>query len=46
MRIKLKLCISMLAVSIATSAGAQSIDWRIFAEPFISLIVKVCCTEI
>ena len=36
MRIKLKLCISMLAVSIATSAGAQSIDWRIFAEPFIS----------
>ena len=36
MRIKLKLCISTLAVSIATSAGAQSIDWRIFAEPFIS----------
>jgi hypothetical protein len=36
MRIKLKLCISMLAVSIATSAGAQTIDWRIFAEPFIS----------
>ena len=36
MRIKLKLCISMLAVSIATSADAQSIDWRIFAEPFIS----------
>ena len=36
MRIKLKLCISMLAVSITTSAGAQSLDWRIFAEPFIS----------
>jgi hypothetical protein len=36
MRIKLKRCISVLAVSIATSAGAQSIDWRIFAEPFIS----------
>lgn len=36
MRIKLKLCISLLAASIATSAGAQGIDWRIFAEPFIS----------
>src|SRR6266576_2902951 len=36
MRIKLNLCISMLAISIATSASAQIIDWKIFAEPFIS----------
>ena len=36
MRIKLKLWVSVLAMSIATSAGAQTIDWNIFAEPFIS----------
>jgi hypothetical protein len=36
MRIKFKLCVSMLAMSIATSAPAQTIDWSIFAEPFVS----------
>src|SRR6266545_84106 len=36
MRIKLKLCVSMLAMSIATGAGAQTIEWKVFAEPFIS----------
>ena len=36
MRIKFKLCVSMLAMSIATSALAQTADWKIFAEPFIS----------
>jgi hypothetical protein len=36
MRIKLKLCVSMLAMSIATGAGARTIDWKVFAEPFIS----------
>src|SRR5438445_3290648 len=36
MRIKLNLCISMLAISIATGASAEIIDWKIFAEPFIS----------
>jgi Domain of Unknown Function (DUF1259) len=36
MRIKLKLCVSMLAMSIATNAPAQTIDWRIFAKPFVS----------
>jgi Domain of Unknown Function (DUF1259) len=36
MRIKFKPCVSMLAMSIATSATAQTIDWKIFAEPFIS----------
>jgi hypothetical protein len=34
MRIKFKLCVSMLAMSIATSAPAQTTDWRIFS--FIS----------
>jgi uncharacterized protein DUF1259 len=33
---RINLCITMLAASIATNAGAESIDWRIFAEPFIS----------
>jgi hypothetical protein len=36
MRIKLKLCVSMLAMSIATGAFAQTIDWKILAEPFVS----------
>jgi Domain of Unknown Function (DUF1259) len=36
MRIKFPLCVSMLAMSIATSAPAQTIDWKIFAESFIS----------
>jgi Domain of Unknown Function (DUF1259) len=36
MRIKFTLCVSMLAMSIATSAPAQTIDWKIFAESFIS----------
>ena len=36
MRIKFTLSVSMLAMSIATSAPAQTTDWKIFAEPFIS----------
>jgi Domain of Unknown Function (DUF1259) len=36
MRIKFNLCVSMLAMSFATSAAAQTADWKIFAEPFIS----------
>src|SRR6476659_8837693 len=36
MRIKFKLGVLMLAMSIATSAAAQTIDWKTFAEPFIS----------
>jgi len=36
MRTKLKLAISILALSQATGVSAQTIDWRTFGEPFIS----------
>ena len=36
MRTKLKLAISILVLSQATSVSAQTVDWRTFSEPFIS----------
>jgi len=36
MRTKLKLIISILALSQTTGVSAQSIDWKTLSEPFIS----------
>jgi Domain of Unknown Function (DUF1259) len=36
MRKLLRTTISILAASLATEAGAQNVDWRIFTEPFVT----------
>jgi hypothetical protein len=36
MRIKLALCVSILAASLASMANSEAADWTIFSEPFIT----------